>query len=116
MGYYISLVKNWDQNYHLFVIFLEGGQIFTSLGELSLLHTFTNIPVNESAFGVHEIKFVIQTSPGLGNSGSIGQHANSTRNLGQITTRNDSWGLVIDTDLKENYVKITEMFIGIYRC
>jgi hypothetical protein len=58
--------------------------------------------MDERTLGIHQIKLVIQTSPGLGDGSRVGQHANGTGNLGQITTRNDSWGLVIDTDLIRN--------------
>ena len=39
--------------------------------------------------------------PGFGNSSGVAQHAYSTRNLGQVTTRNNSWRLVVDSNLNE---------------
>ena len=84
----------------LLVVLLEGSEIFASLGEFTFLHTLTDVPVDESALGVHQIEFVIQTSPGLSDGSGVGQHADSARNLGQITSWDDSRGLVVDTDLK----------------
>merc|ERR1712050_544290 len=85
---------------NFFVIFLQSSQIFTSFRELSFFHTFTDIPMNKSTFGVHQIKLVIQTGPSLSNGSCDGQHTNCTRNLGQVSTRNNSWWLVVDTDLE----------------
>ena len=85
-----------------FVILLEGGQIFTSLGEFTFLHTLANVPVDEGALSVHQVELVIQTSPGLGDGSGVGQHAHSARNLGQVTTRHDSRWLIVDTNLEMN--------------
>merc|ERR1719183_1414498 len=43
----------------LLVILLEGGKILTTLGELTLLHTLTDIPVDEGTLGVHKIELVV---------------------------------------------------------
>merc|ERR1712066_915471 len=39
----------------LLVVLLEGGEVFTGLGELALLHALADVPVHESALGVHEV-------------------------------------------------------------
>merc|ERR1711893_454260 len=87
-------------NSHLLVILLQGSQILTGLGELSLLHTLTHVPVDEGTLGVHQIKLVIQTGPGLGDGGGVAQHAHSTLHLGQVTAGNHGGGLVVDADLE----------------
>jgi len=92
-----------------FVILLEGGQVLTGLGELTLFHTFTDIPVDEGTLGVHEIELVVETSPGLGDSGSVGQHADGTLDLGQVTAGNDGWWLVVDTDLETSWAPVNEL-------
>ena len=56
--------------------------------------------MNESTFGVHKIKFMIKSSPGLGNCGGIWEHADGSLNLSQITSWNNSRGLIVDSDLK----------------
>merc|ERR1712061_806776 len=91
------------------IILFEGSQIFTGLRELTLFHTFSNIPMNKSTFGIHEVKLVIKTSPSLSNGSGIGQHADCTLNLGQITTRNNSWRLVVDTNLETSGTPIHKL-------
>jgi hypothetical protein len=60
---------------HLFVIALEGSQVLTSLGEFALLHALTDVPMDESTLGVHEIELVGECGPGLGDGGGVGKHA-----------------------------------------
>jgi predicted trehalose synthase len=55
--------------------------------------------VDEGSLGVHQIKLVIQTGPGLGNGGGVAQHAHGTLYLGQVTSWDNGWWLVVDTDL-----------------
>jgi len=93
----------------LFVVFLQSGQILSSFREFSLFHTFTDIPVNESSLGVHQIEFVVQSSPGLGDSGGVAQHANSSLNFCQISAWNDGWWLVVDTDLETGWAPVDEL-------
>merc|ERR1712062_358555 len=82
------------------VVLLKGSQIFTSFGKLSFFHTFSHVPVDKGTFGVHQIKFMIQTSPCFSNGSCVGQHADSTGNLSQVASRNNSGGLVVDTNLE----------------
>merc|ERR1719278_708936 len=56
--------------------------------------------MNKGTLGIHEVELVIKTSPSLSNGSCVGQHADCTLNLGQITTRNNSWRLVVDTNLE----------------
>ena len=93
----------------LFVILLESSQILTGLGELSFFHTLTDVPVDESTLGVHQIELVIQTSPGLSNSGCVAQHAHSTLYLGKITSWDHGWRLVVDTDLETGGTPVDEL-------
>jgi hypothetical protein len=60
---------------HLFVVALEGSQILTRLGELAFLHALTDVPMDESTLGVHEIELVRECGPGLGDGGGVGKHA-----------------------------------------
>ncbi|CAN0549024.1 unnamed protein product [Ectocarpus sp. 12 AP-2014] len=49
----------------LFVVLLEGSQVLTGLGELSLLHALTHVPVHERTLGVHEVELVVDARQGL---------------------------------------------------
>merc|ERR1712137_138370 len=52
---------------HLLVILFQGCQVFASFRELTLFHTLTDIVVDKSALGVHEVKFVIDAREDLSN-------------------------------------------------
>jgi hypothetical protein len=58
------------------------------------------LPVDKGALGVHEVKLVVQTGPGLGDGGGVAQHAHSTLHLGQVTARYHSWRLVVNAHLQ----------------
>merc|ERR1712185_764235 len=60
-----STLSSFDAN--LFVVFLQSCEIFTRLGELTLLHTFSNVPMHEGTLGVHEVELVIDTREHLRN-------------------------------------------------
>merc|ERR1719317_1691333 len=85
---------------NLLIILLESSKILTSFGELSLLHTLSNVPVNKSSLGIHEVKLVVQPSPGFSNSCGIGEHTDSTSNLGSVSSGHNCWWLVVDTNLE----------------
>ena len=93
----------------LFVILLQSGQILTSLGELSFLHTLSYIPVDESSLGVHEIEFVVKSSPGLSDGGGVAQHAHSSLYLGEVTSWNNSWWLVVDANLESSGTPVDKL-------
>merc|ERR1719495_1095380 len=93
----------------LLVILLQGSQILTGLRELTLLHTLSHIPVDEGTLGVHQIKLVIQTSPRLSDGGGVAQHAHGTLYLGQITSRDNSWGLVVDAHLETSRAPVHKL-------
>merc|ERR1719499_1093474 len=94
---------------NLLIIFLKSSKIFSSLRELSLLHTLSNIPVNKGSLGVHQIKLVVKSGPGLSNGSGVGQHANCPWNLGKVSTRNHSWWLVVDTNLETSWTPVNKL-------
>jgi hypothetical protein len=93
----------------LLVVLLEGSQILTGLGELSLLHTLSDVPVDESTLGVHQVELVVETGPGLGDGRGVGQHAHGTLHLGQVTSGHDGGWLVVDTDLEASGAPVDEL-------
>jgi hypothetical protein len=96
-------------NADFFVILLEGSEILTGLGELSLLHTFSDVPMDEGTLGVHKIEFVINAGEDLGDSGRVGDHAHGAHNLGKITTGDDGRGLVVDSTLETGGAPVNEL-------
>jgi hypothetical protein len=91
------------------VILLQGGQILASFREFSLFHTFSDVPVDEGALGIHQVELVIQTCPCLSDGSGVGQHADGTLNLGQIASWNDSWWLIVDADLEASWTPVDEL-------
>lgn len=94
---------------NFFVIALEGSQVLTSLGEFTFLHTLTNVPVDESTLGVHEVELVVETVPGLGNGGGVGQHADGAVDGGQLAARNTHGLLVVDSELEASGAPFNEV-------
>jgi hypothetical protein len=93
----------------LFVVLLEGSHVFTSLRELTLLHTLTNVPVNEGTLGVHEIELVVLAGKHLRDGGGVGDHADGALHLGKITTGNNGRRLVVDTALEAGGAPVNEL-------
>lgn len=85
---------------HLLVVSLESSQVLSGLAELALLHTLGHVPVDKGSLGVHEVELGVQTLPGLGNGGSVTQHADGSVNLGHVALRNVLRRLVADTNLE----------------
>merc|ERR1719224_148622 len=82
------------------VVLLESGKILTGIGELSFLHTLTDVPVDEGTLGVHKIELVVNAGEDLSDGSGVGDHADGAHNLGEITTGDNSEGLVVDTALE----------------
>jgi hypothetical protein len=92
-----------------FVVLLEGSQIFSGFREFTFFHTFTDIPVDESSLGVHEIEFVVQSGEHLGDSGGVGDHAHGSHDLGEVTSGHNGGGLIVDTDLETSGAPVNEL-------
>ena len=65
--------------------------------------------MDESTLGVHQVEFVVKTSPGLGDGSGVAQHAHGTLDLGQVTSGYNSWWLVVDTDLETSWTPVDEL-------
>mmetsp|Transcript_985 Transcript_985/g.4183 ORF Transcript_985/g.4183 Transcript_985/m.4183 type:complete len:495 (-) Transcript_985:76-1560(-) len=93
----------------LLVVLLEGGEILASLGELALLHTLTDVPVDEGALGVHEVELVVEAGEHLRDGGGVGDHADGALHLGEVTAGDDGGGLVVDTALEAGGAPVDEL-------
>merc|ERR1719183_2844541 len=80
----------------LLVVLLQRREILASLTELALLHPLTDVPVNECALRVHQIKLVVNAGEHLSNGGGVADHAASAHHLGQVATGNNCRWLVVD--------------------
>ena len=86
---------------NLLVVLLKGSKILTGLRELSLFHALSNVPVDKGTLGVHQVKLVVQVGPGFPDGSGVGEGADGSVDLGQVTTRDNSWWLVVDANLKQ---------------
>ena len=93
----------------LLVILLEGGEILTSLGEFTFFHTLTDVPMDESTLGVHEIELVVNSGEDLSDGGGVGDHADGAHDLGEIATWDDGGWLVVDTALEASWAPVDEL-------
>merc|ERR1719353_43344 len=93
----------------LLVVLLEGGKILTGLGELTFLHTLTDVPVHEGTLGVHEVEFVVNAGQSLGHSGRVGNHCAGAHDLGEIATRHHSGWLVVDAALETSRTPVDKL-------
>merc|ERR1712228_280794 len=94
---------------NLLVVLLKGGKIFPSLGEFSLLHTLSNIPVDKGPLGVHEVKLMVKPGPGLSDGSGVAEHAHSPADLGEIPSGNDGWWLVVDAHLEASRTPVHKL-------
>ena len=65
--------------------------------------------MNEGTLGVHQIKLVVQPGPGFGDGGGVGEHADTSGDLGEVTARNDGGRLVVDADLEAGGAPVHEL-------
>merc|ERR1719322_2266055 len=93
----------------LLVILLKGSKILPGFGELTLLHTLTNVPVDKGPLGVHEVELVVKPGPGLSDGGGVREHAHGPTDLSKVSSGNDGWGLVVDTDLESGGTPVNEL-------
>ncbi len=94
---------------NLLIVLLQGSQILTGLRELTLLHTLTDVPVDEGTLGIHEIKLVIQAREDLTNGCRVGDHAHGALHLGKVTTRDNGGGLVVDTTFEASGAPVNKL-------
>ena len=52
---------------------------------------------------------MVKSSPGLGDGGSVTQHAHGTLDLGQVTAGYNGWWLVVDTDFETSWAPVDEL-------
>merc|ERR1712066_204967 len=96
-------------NADLLVVLLQGGQVFPSLAELSLLHAFADIPVHESALRVHQVKLVVNAREHLSDGGGVADHAECAHHLCKIASGNHSRWLIVDAALEACWAPIHEL-------
>merc|ERR1712038_118936 len=105
----VFLIRFSGIHSNLFVILLKSCKILTCLGEFTLFHTFTNIPVNECTLRIHKIELVIDTGKSLSDCSVISNHTASTFCLCDITVWYFTWWLGVDTGLESSRTPVNEL-------
>mmetsp|Transcript_19637 Transcript_19637/g.22574 ORF Transcript_19637/g.22574 Transcript_19637/m.22574 type:complete len:488 (-) Transcript_19637:42-1505(-) len=93
----------------LLVVLLQSSQILAGLGELTLLHTLTDVPVNERTLAVHQIELVVNAREHLGDGRRVRDHAHSALHLGEVAAGHHGRGLVVDTALEAGGRPVNEL-------
>ena len=91
------------------VVLLQRSQVFTSFGELTFFHTFTDVVVDEGTLGVQQVELVVDAAHHLRDSGGVGDHAHSAHDLGQVATRDNGRRLVVDAALEAGRGPVDEL-------
>ena len=92
-----------------FIVLFKGSQIFSGFGELSFFHTLSDIPMDKGSLGIHKIEFMIESAEDFSNSSSIWDHAACSHNFSKITSRDNCWWLIVDSNLESSWAPINEL-------
>merc|ERR1711899_147921 len=84
----------------LLVVLLKSSHVLPGLGELSLLHALSDVPVDEGTLGVHQVELVVKSGPRLRDGGRVGEHADGSLHLGQVPAGHHGGRLVVDANLE----------------
>merc|ERR1719240_1444891 len=93
----------------LLVVLLERREVLAGLAELALLHTLTDVPVDEGTLRVHKVELVVDAREDLGDRGGVADHAHRPLHLGEVTTRDHRRRLVVDPALEARGAPVDEL-------
>jgi len=65
--------------------------------------------MDESSLGVHEIEFMIDSREDFSDGGGVRDHADSSHYLGQVTSWDDGWWLVVNSALESSWRPVNEL-------
>ena len=65
--------------------------------------------MDEGPLGVHQIKLVVKSGPGLGDGGGVGEHAHGALHLGQVPAGHHGGRLVVDANLEAGGAPVNEL-------
>jgi len=65
--------------------------------------------MHEGSLGVHEIELVIDSGEDLSDGGGVGDHADGSHDLGEITTWDNGGWLIVDSALESGWAPIDEL-------
>ena len=65
--------------------------------------------MDEGSLGVHKIELMIDSGEDLSDGSGVGDHADGSHDLGEVTTWDNSWWLVVDTALETGWAPVDEL-------
>merc|ERR1719410_2107208 len=65
--------------------------------------------MDKGSLGVHQVKLVIKSGPGLGDGGGVGKHADSPGGLSKVSSGDDGRGLVVDSNLEASRTPVHKL-------
>ena len=65
--------------------------------------------MDKGPLGVHEVKLMVEPGPSLGDGGGVAEHADCPADLGQISSRDDGWRLVVDSNLEPSGTPVNKL-------
>jgi hypothetical protein len=65
--------------------------------------------MHEGSLGIHEVELVIDSGENFSDCSRVGDHANGSYDLSEVTTWNHSWWLVVDSTLKATWCPIDKL-------
>merc|ERR1719157_125554 len=65
--------------------------------------------MDEGSLGVHKIELVIDSGEDLSDGGGVGDHADGSHDLGEITTWDNGGWLVVDSALETGWAPVDEL-------
>merc|ERR1712167_191557 len=81
----LSLLVTRSLRENIEVILLEESKILTGLGELTLLHTLSDVPVDEGSLRVHKVELGDKSlGEDSGDSDVVGDHDNVSGGVGDV--------------------------------
>ena len=65
--------------------------------------------MDEGSLGIHEIELMIDSGEDLSDGSGVGDHAHGSHDLGEITTWNNCWWLIVDSALESGWAPVDEL-------
>lgn len=71
--------------------------------------------MDEGSLGVHQVELSVDSSPGFGNGGGVGQHTHGSLGGGHIRALDSGWRLVANTNLETGRTPVDHLdsFLGL---
>ena len=62
----------------------------------------------EGSLGIHQVEFMVKSGEDFGNGGGVGNHADSSHDFSEITSWDNSWWLIVNSDFESSWAPVIE--------